>query len=157
MYFFIAVLISCANSSVERISGAGALGYDFRKIGDGGELRQQAVQQRKTVLPDRWIWIVYKNLIEEQLDLRPERGDGCQLPAIRRGRSGCFARAQKRVVKLLVRSCREQARVGLVGLFDARLRQYVLDAFEARGQRFEIFRGPDVVDGVGSLGQIGKR
>ena len=33
--------------------------YDFGKIRDGGELRQQAVKASQTVLPDRRIRIVY--------------------------------------------------------------------------------------------------
>src|SRR6185312_7710005 len=51
------------------------MGNNFRKVRDGGKLRQQRVEQRQTVLPDASIRRVHQHLVEKQVDFRAQARD----------------------------------------------------------------------------------
>src|SRR5436190_1929681 len=105
---------------------------NFRKIRDGGKLRQQCVEQRQTVLPDARIRRVHQHLIEKQVDLGPQPGDGLF--------NWLTHDAAVLVVKIALGAGLEKRLVQNSTAREFRLLQDIANALEAGGERLEIER-----------------
>src|SRR4051812_41310161 len=103
------------------------MGNDFRKVRDGGKLRQQGVEQRQSVLPDASIRRIYENFVEEKIDFRAQPRDGL-LDRLARD-------AAILVVEIPFGTGFEEGFVDRSTAFEFRLFQNVANALEAGRER----------------------
>src|ERR1039457_4324507 len=125
------------------------MGNNFRKIRDGGELRQQRVQQRQAVLPETSLRRVNQNLVEKQVDLRTQARDH-RLEGLAGDTTVLFVEILFGPGFEQVRVERRQAR----RLVPLGLIENIADAFEAGRKRLEIGCEAQALDAYQALLQV---